>query len=312
MDERNKVPWLKQRIFDKTVSELRLELQEKISFDKVRPDFRSTFYLLTTVFFTFFSIFSIKHSISTQKFEYLPLLSLFCALTYYQYQFLLHEACHGTLFKNRKINDFFGFICGVLAGYDFISYRINHMKHHKFLGTDQDPENGNFINSAKSEFQILIRSFLLVDFCKLFFSNMLQKGSSQSNEKSTKKNISKLSSFFLYSFVALIYSNSMTEIFLFILVMLFSIGSLTFLINRYRGIKEHPLNKPNLSQFQYTVSHYKGSLINTIIAPFNFNFHLEHHLFPEVSSIYYPKINKYLIDKYGKEICFIGGFFEST
>ena len=53
----------------------------------------------------------------------------------------IHEAAHYHLFKNQKINDKF---CNLFASYwipnDVESYRVNHLKHHRFLHSENDPD----------------------------------------------------------------------------------------------------------------------------------------------------------------------------
>ncbi|MEL7446138.1 MAG: fatty acid desaturase family protein [Pseudomonadota bacterium] len=54
---------------------------------------------------------------------------------------LNHDATHSALFKTRSWNRPFGrwLLAGPSLG-DFDSYRDGHLKHHKFAGTDNDPD----------------------------------------------------------------------------------------------------------------------------------------------------------------------------
>lgn len=51
-----------------------------------------------------------------------------------------HDGAHGSISKNRKLNDFLSKICFLPFGIDLRAYRKFHFAHHKFLGTDRDPE----------------------------------------------------------------------------------------------------------------------------------------------------------------------------
>lgn len=52
-----------------------------------------------------------------------------------------HDAMHGLVAKNRKLNNFFGHLATNL--FAFLSFRVlskKHYLHHRFPGTDKDPD----------------------------------------------------------------------------------------------------------------------------------------------------------------------------
>jgi fatty acid desaturase len=56
---------------------------------------------------------------------------------------LVHEAAHRTLFRTRFLNDQLAlWLCGWPLWNDVASYRHYHLKHHKFTGTERDPDLG--------------------------------------------------------------------------------------------------------------------------------------------------------------------------
>ena len=67
-----------------------------------------------------------------------------------------HEAAHGCLLKNKKLNDTIAnLICCKPLLFDLNGYRKHHYKHHKFTNTDKDPDIiiqkdwGIFFNATK-------------------------------------------------------------------------------------------------------------------------------------------------------------------
>ena len=53
---------------------------------------------------------------------------------------LVHEAAHGVLFSNRKLNDFIGqYILAAPYGGDMFAYRQYHLKHHRYAQSENDP-----------------------------------------------------------------------------------------------------------------------------------------------------------------------------
>lgn len=255
-------------------------------------------YVLYVFALNIFSLFLIGFSINTSSWLLLPFVYLVVGYVYYQYQFLLHEASHAVLFSSRKANDLLGKCFGILTGYTFSSYRSNHMKHHKFLGTNLDPENGNFVNDDKSKTKLLLlKAFFFIDASNQFLSFFRKNETNSTKIKSTI-----LYSFLLYIFVVLLFNFfnhwNFIQTAIFTLSLVLPIITLTFFLNRLRTIKEHPLGKV-YEDTLFTVTHSRGFLWNYLCAAFNFNYHLEHHLMPEISSLHYPRVNSYLVSVIG-------------
>jgi beta-carotene/zeaxanthin 4-ketolase len=60
-----------------------------------------------------------------------------------------HDAMHGIVSQNKKVNHFIGWIAALLFSYNFY-WRLfpKHHEHHRFVATDKDPDyhsSGNFL-----------------------------------------------------------------------------------------------------------------------------------------------------------------------
>ncbi|MBY4636262.1 fatty acid desaturase family protein [Sphingopyxis sp. XHP0097] len=54
---------------------------------------------------------------------------------------LMHDAAHGALHPDRKLNNFLGqWLTGAAVGSDLIAYRTYHLQHHKFTQQPEDPD----------------------------------------------------------------------------------------------------------------------------------------------------------------------------
>ncbi len=54
---------------------------------------------------------------------------------------LMHDAAHGALHPNRKVNNFVGqWLTGAMVGSDLIAYRTYHLQHHKYTQQAEDPD----------------------------------------------------------------------------------------------------------------------------------------------------------------------------
>lgn len=57
-----------------------------------------------------------------------------------------HEATHGLLRRNRKLNEFDGVLLGVMSFMSFSLYRAAHQLHHMHLATERDEELWPFVH----------------------------------------------------------------------------------------------------------------------------------------------------------------------
>lgn len=54
---------------------------------------------------------------------------------------LMHEAAHGALSRNARLNDFLGhWLCAVPIGASLKAYRPYHLRHHRFVQQPEDPD----------------------------------------------------------------------------------------------------------------------------------------------------------------------------
>ena len=58
---------------------------------------------------------------------------------------LMHECGHGTLFASRRANEIVGqWLCAYPVLTDMHRYAAGHVGHHRYAGTPQDPDLGNY------------------------------------------------------------------------------------------------------------------------------------------------------------------------
>ncbi len=54
---------------------------------------------------------------------------------------LTHDCCHNALFESGKANEWVGhWLCGGPINLSFYDYRKYHLQHHRYAGTDEDPD----------------------------------------------------------------------------------------------------------------------------------------------------------------------------
>ena len=302
------------------VSDLQLDLRFKLNslakelrkeassfgYKHAPSNFYGISYFFITYFLYFFCIWLLVYSIKSNASNgILILISVALSFAIVRFQFLLHECSHAVLVNNRKLNDFIGELAGYTVAYPFKIYRRNHAKHHALTGTIKDPEIDNFIvdqNLKSLRIQFLfktVKSLFFVDAIQLIIS-LFAKQDKEINQKQNCKNYSPwllLVSILIQSCVVISFFGefNLHYIMTFIVFYLISMMSFAFVLNRFRGMSEHSIST-NLDKYDFTLTH-KKRLLTFLIAPLNFNYHYEHHVWPEVSSFWYPKLNQFVISK---------------
>ena len=99
---------------------------------------RAAFPLLTAIYFTTEAALGV--SVYLGWFWVSLLLMLFVSHVMHGMLIAFHEASHGLLRKNRRLNEIDGVIIGVMSFTSFNLYRAAHQLHHAQLSTQRDEE----------------------------------------------------------------------------------------------------------------------------------------------------------------------------
>lgn len=68
-------------------------------------------------------------------------LYLLAAASLHGISLFTHEAVHGTLCRNRVLNDVLGAACAIPVLQNCSAYRVLHLRHHDHLGEEGDPDH---------------------------------------------------------------------------------------------------------------------------------------------------------------------------
>jgi fatty acid desaturase len=89
---------------------------------------------------------------------------------------MMHDACHGMLFSNRRFNDLIGDIfVAYPLGFSIHLYRANHLYHHRYTNTLRDRDyrvqrrdpDQHFPKSAAAMAWLLVRSVTGLNFYRM-------------------------------------------------------------------------------------------------------------------------------------------------
>ena len=234
---------------------------------------------------------------------------LITAVALNTFALLMHEGMHGLLFANRRWN----WIASVLLGSTFLmsfsAYRVLHLRHHRYLGDPRDPDD--YHNYSRSRPIVWCLHFVRLTFGPLLYVCLIPvlalKHGSSAQRKLICIEYALLASF--YSVLLRLFSYR--DLFVVWLVPLLLMGALTAI----RGFTQHGITE---ASDPYLAS--RTMLPSPMVAFFllNENYHLEHHLFPEVPSYHLPALHELIWPKLPRAVsgtsylAFLAAFLRAT
>ncbi|MGE4234435.1 MAG: fatty acid desaturase family protein [Bacteriovoracia bacterium] len=243
---------------------------------------------------------------------------------------LMHDASHYSLFRTRWMNDFFGkWFCAYPTWQDLKRYRVHHMSHHKFAGSNKDPDLAlvaPFPVSKKSLVRKLIRDIVGISGLRRIYGIVLMDiGRIQYTVSSDvvwldqkERSIKDISLTALKNLHGVFITNLILYLVLHLLghswLYLLWVGSYltTFsLFLRVRSIAEHACTRMGLDALDNTRTTAANLFARLTVAPHYVNYHLEHHIIMTVPSFNFKKMHKMLLERGALENAFLAdGYIE--
>jgi fatty acid desaturase len=222
---------------------------------------------------------------------------------------LMHEGMHGLLFANRRWNWMASVLLGSTFLMSFSAYRVLHLRHHRYLGDPRDPDD--YHNYSRSRPVVWCLHFVRLTFGPSLYLCLIPVLALKHGSAAQRRLIC-----IEYTLLAAIYSVllrvfSFRDLFVIWLVPLLLMGALTAI----RGFTQHGITE---ASDPYLAS--RTMLPGPMVAFFllNENYHLEHHLFPEVPSYHLPALHKLIWARLPRAVsgtsylAFLGAFLRAT
>lgn len=206
---------------------------------------------------------------------------------------IMHDACHGLLFSNRRANDLIGdlFVAyPLMVSVDL--YRANHMVHHRFTNTAQDYDyrvqrrdpDQHFPNSRAGMGKLLLRSLAGLNYYRI--ARAARVWAPLANMHNPRKfgfdyRLGLRLRYVLWAVVVyggILASPLRWHILGLVLVPQFLWANV---FNRVRAMAEHN-GAADTHELNGTRTVIPTLLDRFLIGPLNVSYHLEHHLFPSV------------------------------
>ena len=195
-----------------------------------------------------------------------------------------HEGVHGTLHNIKWVNNLIGSLTGYLVLQSMAGYRVLHLKHHRHLNRKGDPGLLNTYVSNKYIIMIMEWGYLLFGYIA-FLSIIPYQGFKQGNKKDKKLIIKDL--IFIVLFIWFITSVMPFSWLLhgWLIPMVF----VHFMMN-IRGMSQHLMLEDYNDPYKGARTIKTNSIVDFFLC--NENYHIEHHLYPNVPWYNLKKVHK--------------------
>ena len=233
---------------------------------------------LTTFSFVALSVFVYHINSNLMIISFLLLL-----VSQRHFQTHVHDSAHLFISANRKINDIVSnFLYAGFIGMTVENYRQIHQNHHKYNGSEDDPEYFSYED---------VRQYggltgLCLSYALGFEGFKLIKKYYIKQEGKDKKNKNFIHIIFCQLVLFLFFVG--LDVYFFYLVWLYLALSLSPLLSRLRFLVEHP-GKNNTTKTSTSTLFEK-----IFFAPHGFNYHYEHHMFPLVPPYNLRRIHNHI------------------
>ena len=305
-------------------NEYRSILRKYLSSEDFSPDTKEFLRYFSLIAFYLLGIYSVLNL------EFLAvkiLVSIFMGIALTSLTFFLHDLMHGAVIKSKKITYLTGLSIGILNFFPPLFWQRTHNFHHARTGNTDDPDRmyiwaekpknsfEKFLyrlrisqDSYNAFFSLIGLSFGFLSHFSILFYSLLQKEPKGSQYQGIHK--------LLKTKEMIIVFGEMLLIFLFQGFLFTAIAKYNFL--NYFLVSLLPVLIAHFTTMLYIhTNHFLSPLTDEIDDPLinslslknswivdkmflNFSHHVEHHLFPAMSSSHYPKIRKLLLELYPK------------
>ncbi len=229
---------------------------------------------------------------------------------------LMHDAAHGALHPNPRINDWVG---EWLCGGGVAPYRAYHLQHHKFAQQAEDPDLGlsaPFPISRSSLRRKIVRDLTGQTWFKQRFGRLTAKLKARKRGEPVLPilgdEIFRQRRWLILNGLAIAAFSAMGLWWVWFALWLLPRATWFQLVTRLRNIAEHALvakNEPDPLRHARTT--HANLIERALIAPYFVNYHGEHHMFMHVPCWNLPKVSRLLEAKgYFPKMLRAGGYIE--
>lgn len=196
---------------------------------------------------------------------------------------LLHEGMHGVLFRSRPVNRWAAVLLGAPLGMSFSAYRVLHSIHHEALGTDDDPDDYYTYTKSSVLFWLLQGVRLTVGAALYLIAIPVLasvRGTAADRTRIAQE----------YGVLGALWAAAFWLVPTGVLLWGWLLPlPLVALLTQVRGLTQHGLTDRHDALLSSRTVRPHPAVAFLLL---NENYHLEHHLFPEVPSYHLPALHR--------------------
>jgi fatty acid desaturase len=197
-----------------------------------------------------------------------------------------HDAIHRTLARNRRLNDVLGIASAAPCGSAFRATRAQHLRHHRFLNTPDDPDallhRGPHLETRSG----LLRH-LLEGYTGIYGLKTIRRRESWVDPATSRRDKRDLA--LVHAGLWALFTR-LTAWWTYPLLWLAPLGTITSGAVVVRNYVDHALVGDELeANPQRRVSVDANAVEAAYVAPHNMHWHAEHHLFPWIPAKKLPE-----------------------
>ena len=216
---------------------------------------------------------------------------------------LMHDAAHGLLFANRRVNDLVGqWLCAYPVFTDMALYRPYHLKHHRLTQQPDDPDlvlSVPFPITPDSLKRKLLRDLTgrtAYQRRRLQLRDALGPAAWPWRQRLDRFR-TRLGGGVVTNAAMLTALTALGYWWLYPVLWLLPMATWYQAITRVRNIAEHAMVPDNDDDFRNTRTTHANPVVRLLLAPYWVNYHLEHHLFLFVPCFRLPAAQRLLLEK---------------
>ena len=219
---------------------------------------------------------------------------------------LVHEAAHGVLFSNRKLNHFIGqYVLAAPYGGDMQAYRHYHLEHHKYAQSDNDPDIGLSAKFPVSEDSLRRKFFRDITGQTFLRIRLAQMSPDKMDGIDGSDAFQKTSPWPTIIFNLMMFAALANWGYWWAYFVLWALPLMTwfFAVLRLRNIAEHAMTTNDDNPLTHARTTQANWIERIFFAPYYVNYHVEHHAYMYVPCYNLPALHRAMLAKgHGEEM----------
>lgn len=213
----------------------------------------------------------------------------------YKLTIVLHDCSHLTLFRTRRSNRVVGHIVGYLLGSEFNQFQRQHFLHHKVVGETGDPQGRDYLGLRDASRGLIVwhlarpligyNLFKLMSFQPPDAGGPKRRGPQTNHWRTVGFVAGTLAAQALVAAVA----TGFGTVWWTALIYPAAAATVALFLSQMRGFCEHIVASGSEEE-AFVRTHLPNPVDRMLFYGLNFNYHVEHHLYPAVPSRMLPAL----------------------